>query len=190
MEPTNWDGKSIEPGVKRRLRRLDRYLRVTYSPYSLDTFTGYPILRDGTMDTETGEVSFGPVLDHANYLWRKDPNSSHHFFVKSYSVYTGGFTHLSVRHLEGDVARHLNPSDAWRLVKERTDRNRLRQASAHKQHLTDKVLANKELALDIAKGKRTDRVAKVVSYAGQRSHTSSSERSRISMENRELGIEE
>jgi hypothetical protein len=153
-------------------------------------FTGYPILRDGTMDTETGEVSFGPVLDPAHYLWRKDPNSSHHFFVRSYSVHTGGFGHLEVLHLEADVARHRTPDEAWRYVKAMTDRNLARRASSHKQHLKDKVVANKDLALDIAQGKRTHRAAKVISYGGQESHRSSDERSRISLSNRELGIEE
>jgi hypothetical protein len=188
MEPIKWDGPSIEPGVKRRLKRLDTYLRVTFSPYALDTLTGRPIQMDGY--AEDGSYLSGALIDPAHFLWRKDPNSSHHFFVRSYSVHTGGFGHLEVLHLEADVARHRSPSEAWRFLKAATDRNLARKAKVHKDYLSDKVRANQSLALDIAQGRRTDRTAKAVSYPGQTSHTSSHEQSRIVLSNRELGVEE
>lgn len=188
MEPIHYDGPSIEPGVKRRLRRLDRQLRVTFSPYSLDTFTGYPILMNGM--NEDGYYLRGPAKDPAHYLWRKDPCSSHHFFVMSYSVHTGGFGHLQVRHLEGDIARHLSPEHAWRAVKEATDRNLARKAVHHKQYLRDKTVANKDLAWDIVNGKHVTRSAKVMSYSGVGSRLSSYEKGEVRLDNRELGVEE
>jgi len=187
MEPIRFDGPSVERGVLSRLKRLDRQLRVTFSPYAIDTSTGLPIIMDGY--GERGEVLTGPCRDPAFYLWRKDPYSSHHYFVRSYPVQEG-FNHLSVRHLEGDVSRHRTPAEAWRITKAMTERNAARRTAAHKQYLKDKMAANASLGLDIARGKRTTREAKAISYSGMGSHTSSAESRLISLSNRELGVEE
>jgi hypothetical protein len=104
MEPMSWIGASVDTGVLRRLKRLDKNLRVTFSPYALDLFTGRPIVCEGAVDTETGIVHNGPVLDPAHFLWRKDSLCSHHHFVKTYSLLEGGLGHLAVMHLEADLA--------------------------------------------------------------------------------------
>jgi len=189
MEPRTWMGASVDRSVLRRLRRLDKRLRVTFSPYALDTFTGQLIICENAVDTEAGTVHNGPVVDPAHFLWRK-PDGSHHVFVKSYPLLEGGFTHLSVLHLEGDLARHHTPAEAWRRVSNAAAKTAANKAKAHQNHLKDKVAANAGFGLRALRGEvNWQRDAKTFSYAGASSRLSGAERS-IVRDKRELGIEE
>jgi hypothetical protein len=191
MEPIRFDGASVDRSVLRRLRRLDKNLRVTFAPVALDTFTGRPILMSGRLDPMTGVILRGPVSDPGFYLWRKDRFSSHHFFVQSYPAGpAGGFGHLEVLKLEMDLARHHSPDALWRIVENSYKTKHARAEAAHKQLMLDKALDNKKLIWDTAvEGKPLHREAKAFSYRGQAKRTSSGEGGLvIPRSDRDLGL--
>jgi hypothetical protein len=189
MEPTRFDGPSIDRSVLRRLHRLDRNLRVTFSPWALDTLSGRPIEMDA-WDTTTGEGQVGLCHDPAFYLWRKDDASSHHFFVTSYTV-QHGFTHRDVLRLEADLARFHSPKECWRIVKANYDRRREAETRAHRGLMLDKAINNRKLMLDAMQGNvDLRRAPKVFGYSGQAYRRSSAESAGVARSNRELGIEE
>jgi hypothetical protein len=187
MEPKNHAAApAIEPGVLSRLRRLDRNLRVTWSPLALDVETGRPIEMELTLDPYTGEWLEGTITDPAYYLWRKDNNSSHHFFVAVYSE----FGHPEVELLETDLARFHDPEEIPKLLRESNARLRQLGLRAKRELQRQKRKANKRRIHDLVfEGKGLRRSAKVASYPGAPTRTSSAERAQIEKEAREDGWE-
>lgn len=185
--PRNWDGASVDPSVRRRLKRLDPRLRVTFSPYSLDPLTGNPIEMEG-FDTDLGVPLRGPCADPSFYLWRKTDTQGW-VLVQVYALAAGGFGHLQVLKLEADLARWHSPEQAWRIVAGKTERMRAAAAQSKKDYLRDKALDNKKLILDAASGDDGffRRGGKGFSYAGQTSRTSGGEKV-VSRDDRELGL--
>jgi hypothetical protein len=177
---------ALERGVLNRLKRLDPSLRVTWSPYALNPETGRPIEMSGRVDPESGEQLLGAVRDPAFYLWKKDPGSSHHFFVGV----SPRFGHLEVLRLETDFARFYRPEDILRVVKTAADRRRALDRAAMEQLQRDKIRANRKRIHDLVfEGKRGLRSTKVVSYGGMTRRSSSAERALIEKEAREDGWE-
>lgn len=190
MEPIRMDGPSIDYGVARRLRRLDRQLRLTWSRYALDPFTGIPILAKPGIDPDTGVRYKGEVLDPAHYLWRKQECSSHHFFIRTFEA---PFSHYDVRGLETDLARFHRPEDLGRVLRERYDTDLARKQRAYSGQMQDKVVDSKRLLHDTVTGDRTVnfyREAKGFSYAGQTKRTSGAEHGRVPVDNRILGLDD
>jgi hypothetical protein len=186
MEPLRHYDASVDSGVLSRLKRLDPQLRVTFSRYALNPDTGRPIEMSGRLDPCTGEWLAGVVHDPAFYLWRKDDCSSHHFFVAAYPQ----FGHREVMLLEADLARFERPEDIERIVRERAERRRERQLSSVKGDRQEVRRANRKRIHDLVfEGKSGMREAKVSSYAGQSTRTSSAERQRFLADAKEDGWE-
>ena len=170
--PFHFDGVSIEPSVRKRLRRLDKQLLVTFSPYSIDPHTGAPIEAKRGVDPETGEVFGGLVHDPAFHLWRKDSYSSHHFYIRAYPQ----FTHREAGMLESDIARFVSPAHIGRVLREREAEHRARLLKAEKAQRQDKAEANEKRIHALISGKdRGTRDLRSFSYAGQAKHTSAGE---------------
>lgn len=184
MEPRNWDGASVDRSVLSRMRRLDPKLKVTFSPYALNPFTGDVIEQDGY--GEDCEKLTGPCSDPAFYLWRKCDKAGW-IFVQSYPV-TQGFGHREVLALESDLARWHSPDKVWEIIDAKTRGARERLAQQKRNDMRDKVMDNKKLAMDVASGKSTFRDPKTFSYSGQARRTSSAEGAPVQRSNRELGI--
>lgn len=186
MEPFKSDGNSIDRSVLSRMRRLDRQLRATWSIYSIDLLTGQPIEQTRRMDVETGIVRHGPVLDPAFYLWRKDPYSSHHFYVAQYPR----FTHKEVLGLEGDVARFTSPNHLGRILRERMEERRVAALRAARSHNADKAEANEHRIRTLLD--RSDsgyRDARTFSYSGQGSRRTGAEGAAILKDRNQDGWE-
>jgi hypothetical protein len=186
MRPRNWDGATVDRSVLNRMRRLDRKLLVTFSPYALDPVTGNPIAGDG-IDENDNILQGQPIPDPAFYLWRRHDIYGY-VLVCIYPV-SKGFGHLEVLKLESDLARFHTPADAWRIVYDKTERLRQSRIRHESSELRAKALDNKKLMLDAAAGDDGffRRSGKGFSYAGQTSRTSGGERT-VHKDARELGM--
>jgi hypothetical protein len=184
--PFHFDGVSIEPSVRKRLRRLDKQLLVTFSPYSLDPHTGQPIEARRGVDPETGERFGGLVHDPAYHLWRKDSYSSHHFYIRAYPQ----FTHREAAALENDIARFVSANHLGRVLREREEEKRAKALAAEKGFRQDKAEANEKRIRRLITGEdRGLRDVKSFSYAGQSSRVSAGEKGVIYKDRRADGWE-
>lgn len=158
MEPhSHASAPSLDLGVERRLRRLDRQLRATWSPYSVDSLTGQVIEHCGR-----------PVEDPCWHLWRKDECSTHHFYVMPIGEYFG---HEQVARLERDVARHMSPDEILRRHRARAEDRKALELRRKEEAQQDKIKANESRIADLVfGGKSGRRDGKVFSYPGQKSH--------------------
>jgi len=186
MEPRSWDGASVDRSVLNRLRRLDRRLRVCFSPYALDPLTGRVIEMDGY--GEDCERLTGALRDPAYYLWHK--SDRYGWSLVNTTPVTAGFGHIDVLRLESDIARHRSPEEAWRLLHGKRERQRRAQVKSAKNLLTDKAVDNKKLIRDAAAGDDGFflRQPKAFGYGNQKTRTSSGEGGLIIRSDKELGL--
>ena len=140
---------SIDPGVLARLRRLDKDLVVTWSPWVVDGLSGQPII-----DNYTGR----PVLDPAYAIWLCVDGD--YRLVKT----SKAFGHQEVEKLERDVGRHLNPAD---VMRQHTAKHQIKLRKARedfrdrKQQVVD---ANAKRIGDLVfEGKTSERQARIFS---------------------------
>ncbi len=188
MEPFD-TGVRPDRSVLRRLKRLDRKLKITFSPYNIDLFTGRVIESEGVIDTVTGDRNVGAVLDPCFYLWRVE--GSHHTFVATYPMHEGGFNHESVLKLESDLARFHRPEDCWRIIEESHKKGIDRKRAAHADDMRQKALDAKPLMKRIVEGDGDHlfhREARAFSYRGASAKSTAD--TRIERSPRELGIGE
>lgn len=164
---------SIDRGVEARLRRLDPSLRLTWSPYALDVFSGNPILTTGCVnpDVSPGEVEYvapgRPVDDPSFYLWRKSDTCSHHFYVMAFPTPDPGFTYRQVLALERDLARFLSPREILSTMTEAADRRAKQAKAAQEQLQLDKIAANESRINDLVlNGRSGTRDGKAFSAPG------------------------
>jgi hypothetical protein len=186
MEPRNWDGATVDRSVRNRLRRLDKNLRVCFSPYALDPLTGRVIEMDGY--GENCERLVGALRDPAFYLWHRTDKYGW-ALVQTYPL-ANGFDHLDVLRLESDLARHKSPEEAWRILHGKRERQRRAQIQSEQNRLRDKAIDNKKLIRDAAAGDDGffRRQPKAFGYSGQRTRTSSGEGGYIIRSDHELGL--
>lgn len=166
MQPYNHaGGPTIDVSVERRLRRLDRCLFVTWSPWALDPLTGRPIETKGAIDPVTGDVVPAGTIESPEYhLWRRDENSSKVFWVSSYRH----FGHAQVAKLEGDLARFMSPSAMLQKMMEARDRVLRKGREDYEDYHNQLSKANESRIHDLVfAGKSGRRTRKVVSYPGQ-----------------------
>jgi hypothetical protein len=190
LEPINFVGApSLDLSVENRLRRMDKNLVLTWSPYALNPDSGKPIEHSGRLDPDPDAPVFRrgqPIHDPGWYLWRKDTHSSHHFFVCGYKE----FGHPELDRLESDLAKLYSPEKILKLVRDRADERRAKGRAAYKAHKRDVRRANTKRIGDLVfEGKDGYRAARVTSYGGQTDRRSSGERDRIWMDNKEAGWE-
>ena len=187
MEPTRFDGPTVDYSVERRLHRLDPRLRLTWSPYALDHATGRPIILSGTMDPTTGDrCPVGPLKEPAFYLWIKNERHSTHFLVGIYPK----FGHEELMHLENDVARQMDHKHVFDRLSAQSKALRDRALARKRDLQKQKISANKKRIGDLVfEGKSGVRDAKVSSYAGQSRRASSAELNRIRKDAKEDGWE-
>lgn len=194
MEPPRWDGPSIDYGVESRLARLDRQLVVTFSPFALDPLSGRVIETNTKIDPETGNMIIGAVRDPAYYLWRRDENSTHHFFVQAYPLRAGGFGYRQVLALERDLARFIAPQHLAAYLADRDREIRERMQAQHDQLQADKISANRSKIERTLSGMHAGdgsenldrRQANITSYPGQKNRGTPGE---IEMDSKEAGWE-
>lgn len=143
---------NVDPSVLARLKRLDKRLEVTFSPYSLDPETR------GVIEAYDGK----PVHDPHYYLWIDCPDGKNRLV----GMYTK-FDHEEVAKLEGDLARRHNAMEILQLIAGAKDKMRERKVGAWKQQLMDKIAANKRRIEDLVfDGKDGTRQAKPFSAPG------------------------
>lgn len=153
---------ALDYGLEQRLQRLDKRLKLTYSPWSIDPTTGQPI-----------EDLFGqPIAEPAQHLWIQR-SSGQWRLVDSFPMQTGGFGYLNLRLLEANqraVETH-SPANLYRLMQARTELRREMASRAHKHQRLDRAKANQRRIGDLVfHGKSGLRQAKISSYPGQTFH--------------------
>ena len=134
MIPVNHSSApAIEPGVRKRLKRLDPDLFLTFTPQSIDPLTGSVVLYRGK-----------PVKAPHFLLWVKHSDGSVHFV----NVYAK-FGHEEVGKLERDVARIWAPKDIQRNMREARQKRLTKQRELQAQRHKDKLNANKRKLAEI-----------------------------------------
>lgn len=152
-------GPALDWGLEQRLKRLDPRLKITFSSYSIDPQTGWPIL------DEDGK----PIPEPAQHLWCKDRDGSW-VHCDMYLMRDGGFQHINCYYLElnSKLAVSMKPEQIYRLMQERNNLEREIAKRKHKEKRMDRAKANHRRIGDLVfHGKSGQRQAKPVSYPGQ-----------------------
>lgn len=172
---------SLDRGVLSRLRRLDRDLLVTWSPYALDPLSGKPIESVPHVDPIDGWKPGGAVEDPAYYLWLLCTDGR----VRLVGVYQH-FGHLQCAQLEGDVARRFPSHELARRFMEAKARSQERGLVAQRDMQHQKIAANQSRINDLLNGKLSRRQAKIMSAPGLSKRSTPGE---IEMDSKEAGWE-
>lgn len=158
---------AVDVGVLRRLRRLDRCLFLTWSPWSLDPLSGQPIVPHTSVDPVTGDwINAEPVDDPAWYLWRREENSTKVFWVTA--VPGGYYGHEHVAKLEGDLARFMSPDAILRGIAEKRRDVDVKRKERYRERHADTLGANQGRIGDLLAGRSGRRTGKIMSYGGQK----------------------
>ncbi len=165
LEPFNdSSGPSLDHGLELRLAKLDKRLKVTYSPWALDPMTASPII-----DALTGQ----PIAEPAQHLWFRDANGKYRH-VEQFLMSEGGFGHLNVSYLEANkrATETYKPGELFRILEQRKLLTQEIERRRHHAHRLDKAQANKKRIADLVfHGKSGRRQAKVSSFPGQVRHS-------------------
>lgn len=180
----------VDPGVLKRLTRLDRELRVTYSNWALNLESSFPIKSKhfSNLGKYIPEPSF--------HLWVWCAEYGRYLHVNQYPAEIG-FSHREVHFLEADCARTMTPTQMLALAARNREANAAKAKADHAELREDVHKANKsriEDMLDLEPGRKKTSVgdasgsrdAKIVSYPGQGNRGS---RGRVRKEDREDGWE-
>lgn len=144
---------SIDPGVQRRLKRLDDELFVTWSPWALDVLSGQPIvIKDVPCDPVTGiKPRNGRIHDPRFYLWLNVLGEVR--FVQSFAQ----FGQREVLSLETQLSRFHRPRDIMRLKTEAFKRRQETMRAQHDAKLRDVIEENEPVIRDLLNRKNNPR---------------------------------
>ena len=160
---------ALDLGVQSRLRRLDPRLRVTWSQWSLDPFSGKPITA-----RRTGERIYAPGYT----LWIYSRGAWE--FVREYCCLReidGAvveihpslvFGHREVAALEADPARTMSAREILRRESQKKEDAKEKRSNNYDEGRDDFCRANARRMFDLAvDGKSGVRQARIASYPGQ-----------------------
>lgn len=150
---------SIEPGVLRRLTRLDPDLAISWSSCLRDPATGARVEVSPTSDS----VAAGQAIHDPHwYLWLRSPDGR----VRLVAMYPH-FGHAEVAALERDCMRQgVRPRDLLAIAVAAREALRAREGNAQWDLTRQKIRANRSRIRDLASGRLSLRQARTVSAPG------------------------
>lgn len=176
-------GPSLDIGVEKRLYRMDKNVRVTFSYFAIDMQTSYPMTVNPNATWEPAERAMlvkhrGEWLLRAPcyHLWSRRSSDDRWWYVKGYPA-EQGFGHREVAALEADVVRTgMTPSEIVNRAFENEARKKEEAKLAYRDERKQLLNANKRRIEDLVRwGKSGRRQAKISSYPGQKNRSTPGE---------------